>query len=272
MKFSTKPHIASIALGFILILLVTSCHAAPFLETAQPILLLFVQPAFSYFDLFTNAFRCHGIKSVITPTDCEYECAQACWVTHSSLLAPVADAFVFNLPEWVDRSNGTMVGPDPRLKGHQAWVLVHTESSQPDASRNYGQFLTSASFMQHFDVLVSWVRNSDVFMPPWELHMQMPLQMHLSDTYDVSGPESLMRRREDGVLAACWISNCIPSNSRNILLQELMQLVPTHSFGHCFNNARMPPEMDWTSSSYLNERYVLRKENWKVSNTLGFLC
>jgi hypothetical protein len=244
MKFSSEHHIASAFLILIFLLNVSLLRATSSLGSVQPILLLFQQPAFSYFDLFTNAKLCHGIKSVITPTNCEYECAKPCWVTHSPHLAPAADAVVFNLPEWADQSNATLVGPDPMLKGHQAWVLIHTESSQPDARRNYGQFLTS-----------------DVFMPPWELHMQLPLQMHLSDTDDVSP----MRHRHDGVLAATWVSNCIASNNRTRLLQELMLSVPTHSFGQCLNNARMPPEMDWMGPFTSKERHVLRKDNWQVT-------
>jgi hypothetical protein len=209
----------------------------------------------------------YDVKSVITPTNCEYNCNYPCWVTHSPELAPVADALVFNLPEWVDQSNSTLVGPDPLLKGSQAWVLIHTESSQPDARRNYGQFLTSPSFMKHFDILVSWVRNSDVFMPPWELHMQLPLQVQSSFRDDVDNSQSFMRRRNDGVLAVTWVSNCIASNNRTKLLQELMQLVPTHSFGKCLTNARLPSEMDWMGSITSNERYVLRKDNWQVSTS-----
>jgi hypothetical protein len=252
-------------MSVILLLGIRPLHAA--MHSSQPVLLLFQQPAFSYFDLFTNALRCHGIKSVITPTNCEYNCNNPCWVTHSPELAPVADALVFNLPEWVDQSNSTLVGPDPLLKGSQAWVLIHTESSQPDARRNYGQFLTSSSFMKHFDILVSWVRNSDVFMPPWELHMQLPLQVQPSFRDDVDYSQSFMRRRNDGVLAVTWVSNCIASNNRTKLLQELMQLVPTHSFGKCLTNARLPSEMNWMGSLTSNERYVLRKDNWQVSTS-----
>ena len=252
-------------MSVILLLGICPLHAA--VHSSQPVLLLFQQPAFSYFDLFTNALRCHGIKSVITPTNCEYNCNNPCWVTHSPQLAPVADALVFNLPEWVDQSNSTLVGPDPLLKGSQAWVLIHTESSQPDARRNYGQFLTSSSFMKHFDILVSWVRNSDVFMPPWELHMQLPLQVQSSFSDDVDNSQSFMRRRNDGVLAVTWVSNCIASNNRTKLLQELMQLVPTHSFGKCLTNARLPSEMDWMGSLTSNERHVLRKDNWQVSTS-----
>jgi hypothetical protein len=98
-------------------------------------------------------------------------------------------------------------------------------------------------------------------MPPWELHMQLPLQMHLSDTDDVSP----VRHRHDGVLAATWVSNCIASNNRTRLLQELMLSVPTHSFGQCLNNARMPPEMDWMGPFTSKERHVLRKDNWQVT-------
>ncbi len=230
----------------------------------RPVLLLFQQPSFSYFDLLTNAIRCHGIKSVVTPTNCEYNCVKPCWVTHNPNLIPVADALVFNLPEWVDQSNSTLTGPDPRFKGQQAWVLIHTESSQPDARRNYGQYLTSASFMQHFDILVSWARNSDVFMPPWELHMQLPLKLHPSESGDQIDTDSVMRRRHDGVLAATWVSNCIASNNRTILLQDLMRFIPTHSFGRCLNNARMPPEMEWMGAFTSMERHVLRKGNWQV--------
>ena len=259
----TQGYLTSILLSLIL-LLGNPVHYVTSLDSVPPVLLLFQQPAFSYFDLFTNSIVCHGIKSVVTPTNCEYDCGKPCWVTHSPQLASVADALVFNLPEWADQSNFTLVGPDPRSKGHQAWVLIHTESSQPDERRNYGQFLTSASFMQHFDVLVSWARNSDVFMPPWELHMQLPLQVHLSDSDEFDSEDSHMRRRHDGALAATWVSNCIASNNRTLLLQELMRLVPTHSFGQCLNNARMPAEMEWMGSSTSSERHVLRKGNWQV--------
>ena len=97
--------------------------------------------------------------------------------------------------------------------------------------------------MQHFEVLVSWARNSDVFMPPWELHMQLPLQISTSDGDDVSDTDSLLRRRKDGVLTVTWVSNCI---------------------GQCLNNARLPQEMEWLGSFTSMERHVLRKENWQV--------
>jgi hypothetical protein len=103
-----------------------------------------------------------------------------------------------------------------------------------------------------------------VFMPPWELHMQLPLQVHLSDSDEFDSEDSHMRRRHDGALAATWVSNCIASNNRTLLLQELMRLVPTHSFGQCLNNARMPAEMEWMGSSTSSERHVLRKGNWQV--------
>jgi len=262
----TRGCLACIVLSLSWLFAAYPVHSASSPDSGQPILLLFQQPAFSYFDLFTNSMRCHGIKSVVTPTNCEYDCVRPCWATHSPQLAPVADALVFNLPEWADHSNFTLVGPDPRSKGHQAWVLIHTESSQPDQRRNYGQFLTSASFMRHFDVLVSWVRNSDVFMPPWELHMQLPLQVHFSGSDELGNEDSLMRRRLDGALAATWVSNCIASNNRTQLLQDLMRSVPTHSFGQCFNNARMPPEADFMGSSFSSERHVLRKDNWQVNS------
>jgi hypothetical protein len=265
MKLLSEHRTASSLFSTIFLLIIFSLDAASSLDYVKPVLLLFQQPAFSYFDLLTNAAQCHGIKSIITPTDCEYECTKPCWVTHRPHLAPVADALVFNLPEWADESNFTLVGPNPRLKGHQAWVLIHTESSQPDARRNYGQFLTSASFMQHFDVLVSWPRNSDVFMPPWELHMQLPLYLHPSDSHDDGDEDPLMRRRHDGVLAATWVSNCIASNNRTHLLRELMRSVPTHSFGQCLNNARMPPEMEWLGPFTSKERHVLRKDHWQVT-------
>ena len=118
--------------------------------------------------------------------------------------------------------------------------------------------------MQHFEVLVSWARNSDVFMPPWELHMQLPLQISTSDGDDGSDTDSLLRRRKDGVLAVTWVSNCIASNNRTLLLQELMRSVPTDSFGQCLNNARLPQEMEWLGSFTSMERHVLRKENWQV--------
>ena len=97
--------------------------------------------------------------------------------------------------------------------------------------------------MQHFEVLVSWARNSDVFMPPWELHMQLPLQISTSDGDDGSDTDSLLRRRKDGVLTVTWVSNCI---------------------GQCLNNARLPQEMEWLGSFTSMERHVLRKENWPV--------
>ena len=265
MKLSSEHGHTSALLSLILLLDIISLRVVSSQDSVEPVLLLFQQPAFSYFDLFTNAIQCHGIKSVITPTNCEYACTKPCWVTHSHHLAPVANAVVFNLPEWADQSNFTLVGPDPDLKGRQAWVLLHTESSQPDAHRNYGQFLTSASFMRYFDLLVSWPTNSDVFMPPWELHMQLPLQMHLSGNHGTTNADSLMRRRNDGILAATWVSNCIASNNRTRLLQDLMLSVPTHSFGQCLNNARMPPEMDWMGPLTSDVRHVLRKENWQVT-------
>lgn len=264
MGFFVKRPFFSSLYSFIILLEISLFPTAWSHESDHPVLLMFQQPTFFYFDLFTSAIRCHGIQSVITPTNCEYNCVKPCWVTHNPQLLPVAHAIVFNLPEWADQSkNFTLSGPNPRSKGQQAWVLIHTESSQPDARRNYGQFLTSASFMQHFDILVSWARNSDVFMPPWELHMQLPLQLHLSESGVLNDAVSLMRRRHDGVLAVTWVSNCIASNNRTLLLQDLMKSVPTHSFGQCLNNARMPPDMEWMGSFTSMERHVLRKENWQ---------
>ena len=264
MRFFIVRHVSSDILVFIVLLAMRFFPPAWSQDADQSVLLLFQQPTFSYFDLFTNAKQCHGIKSIITPTNCEYSCDKPCWVTHNQDLSPVADAVVFNLPEWADNSNFTLAGPNPRSKGQQTWVLIHTESSQPDARRNYGQFLTAASFMQHFEVLVSWAHNSDVFMPPWELHMQLPLQISTSDGNDDGDTDSLLRRRKDGVLAVTWVSNCIASNNRTLLLQELMRSVPTDSFGQCLNNARLPQEMEWLGSFTSMERHVLRKENWQV--------
>ena len=223
-KLSSEHRTASSLFSTIVLSIICSLDAASSLDYVKPVPLLLQQPAFSYFDLLTNAAQCHSIQSIITPTDCDYACTKPCWVTHRPHLAPV-----------------------------------------PDARRNSGQFLTSASFMQHIAVLVSWPRNSDVFMPPWELHMQLPLFLHPSDSHDDGDEDPLMRRRHDGVLAATWVSNCIASNNRTHLLRELMRSVPTHSFGQCLNNARMPPEMEWLGPFTSKERHVLRKDNWQVT-------
>lgn len=57
-------------------------------------------------------------------------------------------------------------------------------------------------------------------------------------TIDFRRPPSLPKRKDAYV--AAFISNCNPANNRIQLLQELMDLIPVHSYGACLHNAEEP--------------------------------
>jgi alpha-1,3-fucosyltransferase 10 len=139
-----------------------------------------------------------------------------------------ADAVVFHLPDLRELP--------ARKPDGQRWAgwSMECEVHHPH--------LRDPAFLRRFDVSMTYRRAADVWTP--YLHAQLPALF-----------ERPLQPKDAGAPVAAFVSSAFDRSGRLALLDELMQLVPVHSYGKQRRNRELPGDAGWESKIAAVARY-----------------
>ncbi|GAA6004557.1 hypothetical protein JCM10207_000933 [Rhodosporidiobolus poonsookiae] len=140
-----------------------------------------------------------------------------------------ADIIVYN----TDRSQSPTADEQADRREHKPWQKTAVWGVESAPNRR--------SLEEHFQKLQEGKVNETAdFTMTYRLNSTVPA-LYSYDYLNYDNPPVPLERKRSDKIAAAFISNCHPKNSRTLILDELMKLLPgkIDSFGACRNNANI---------------------------------